>query len=592
MNNLPVSRRQFIASTALGAAVCTSPWSALAASHSRKPNVLLIITDDQGWGDVRSHGNPQIDTPTMDSLAADGARFERFYVSPVCAPTRASLLTGRYHIRTGVTGVTRNLETMDADETTLAEVFQKAGYTTGCFGKWHNGAHYPQHPNGQGFDEFFGFCAGHWNNYFDTTLERNGKYEKTKGFISDVLTDEAQRFIVSNKDKPFFCYVPYNAPHSPWQVPAQYFNKYKAKRLDDTTACAYAMCENLDDNIKRLLDCLDDQNLSEDTIVIFMTDNGPNSDRYNGGMRGRKGSVDEGGVRVPCFIRWPGKIKAGTRIPHQSAHIDMLPTLAALCGVEANLSKSIDGSDLSGWITENSNQPLDRMLFHTWGGRGSVRHDRWLATCERNGSWRLYDMKADPQQKQNVAEQYPDKLKQYQSAYQKWYQDVTARNLEPDAISIGYPEMNEVVMPGHEALLSPPSKEGISYLGSNGWANDYITNWTDVTAYPYWDVEVVSQGNYEISLEYICDKSNIGSEFQVEIGGKIIKGKITKAHNPPHIPSPDLVPRKEVYEKEWQPLRVGAVQLKPGRTKLSVKALSKTGEQVMDLKAVIVRKVN
>ncbi len=593
MDNRSVSRRQFLSSTALGAVACSSPLAALSAHHSeRKPNVLLIITDDQGWGDVGIHGNPHINTPTVDRLAAEGAQFERFYVSPVCAPSRASLLTGRYHVRTGVSGVTRNLETMDAQETTLAEVLKRAGYKTGAFGKWHNGAHYPQHPNGQGFEQFYGFCAGHWNNYFDTTLERNGKYEKSQGYITDVITDEAIKFIGQNKDQPFLCYVPYNAPHSPWQVPDSYFNRYKANGLDDTTACAYAMVENIDDNIKRMLDYLDQHKLTSDTIVIFMTDNGPNSNRYNGGMRGRKGSVDEGGVRVPCFVRWPGKIKPGTKIPHQSAHIDMLPTLSALCGVEDNTSKPIDGSDISGWLTGKSNQPIDRMLFHTWGGRFSVRQDRWTAVKERNGEWRLNDMHVDPLQKNDVSADHPQILKKLQVAFEKWHKEISDRELGSAPISIGYDEMKEVVLPGHEALLQPPSKEGISYLGSNGWANDYVTNWTSLDAFPYWDVEVVAPGNYEISLEYICDKSNIGSEFHVQFGAQVLKGTITKAHNPPHIPSPDKVTRKEVYEKVWQPLKVGSVYLKPGRTQLKVKALSKPGKQVMDLKSVVVKKID
>ncbi|GAF95371.1 unnamed protein product, partial [marine sediment metagenome] len=209
--------------------------------RASRPNVLLIMTDDQGWGDVRSHGNDKIDTPVQDALAAQAARFGRFYVSPVCAPTRASLLTGRYHLRTGTAWVTRGLETMRSEEVTLAEILKQAGYATGCFGKWHNGAHYPHHPNGQGFDEFLGFCAGHWNNYFDTRLEYNSETVTTGGFITDVLTDAAMAFIEKHKDHPFFCYLPYNAPHGPFQVPDRYFDKYKKRGLDDKTAAVYGM---------------------------------------------------------------------------------------------------------------------------------------------------------------------------------------------------------------------------------------------------------------------------------------------------------------------------------------------------------------
>ncbi len=195
----------------------------LAQAQSR-PNIVLILADDMGWGDMSSHGNPVVETPVLDRLAAQGARFERFYVSPLCAPTRASLLTGRYHLRTGVASVTSGLETMRSSEVTLAEVFKTAGYTTGAFGKWHNGAHYPENPEGQGFQEFLGFCGGHWTNYFNTALQHNGQMAKTSGYITDVLTDAALGFIEQNKTKPFLCYIPYNAPHGPFQVPDTYFN--------------------------------------------------------------------------------------------------------------------------------------------------------------------------------------------------------------------------------------------------------------------------------------------------------------------------------------------------------------------------------
>ena len=301
------------------AGVLLACCSVMAAEEARRPNVLLIMTDDQGWGDLRVHGNEKIDTPTLDALASAGVQFDRFYVSPVCAPTRASLLTGRYHMRTGVTGVTRGQETMRAEEVTIAEVLKTAGYSTGCFGKWHSGAHYPHHPNGQGFDEFFGFCGGHWNNYFDTRLERNGRAVQTSGYITDVITEAAIGFIEQHRSEPFFCYVPYNAPHGPFQVPDQYFDKYIARGLDAKTATVYGMCENIDHNVDRLMGTLETNGLTRDTIVIFLTDNGPNGARFNGGMRGTKGSAHEGGCRVPLFIRWPDRLSAGRTVQETTA---------------------------------------------------------------------------------------------------------------------------------------------------------------------------------------------------------------------------------------------------------------------------------
>ncbi len=557
----------------------------------RKPNIVLCMTDDQGWGDIHSHGNNQIDTPVMDQLAESGVRFDRFYVSPVCAPTRASLLTGRYHLRSGVHGVTRGWETMRSDEITAAEVFKAAGYATGCFGKWHNGAHYPYHPNGQGFDEFFGFCAGHWNNYFDTTLERNGEPVQTKGYITDVLTGAAIEFIQTNQNRPFFCYLPYNAPHSPWQVPDQYFDKYKVRGLDDTTACAYGMCENVDDNLGRVLKTLDRLNLTTNTIVVFLTDNGANSDRFNDGMKGRKGSAHEGGVRVPLFISWPGHIKTGAEIPQIAAHIDLLPTLADLAGIPIPKTKPLDGTSLVPLLEGNASSWPDRKLFTYWNRRGAVRTQRYRAV-KTGQRWELYDMRTDPGQKENIAKQHPDIVLEYSEAYEKWLEDASKDGFDPIPIPIGYPERPEVIMPGHEAYFVPESREGISYNFAPGWANDWITNWTSIEAYPYWNVDAIRGGRYEIAIRYTCPKRDVGAKIRVEIGGASIEGTVQKAHDPAPIPSPDRVPRKEVYEKVWATLNLGTVTLQKGKTQLRVKALSKPGQMVIDLKAVHVRRID
>ena len=363
--------------------IATIHDSPLAAD--RQPNIVLVLTDDQGFGDVRSHGNKLIDTPVHDRIAAEGARFDRFFVSPVCAPTRASLLTGRYHSRTGVHGVTRGHETMRDDEVTVAELLKGVGYATGAFGKWHNGSQYPHHPNGQGFDEFLGFCAGHWNNYFNTTLDHNGKMVQSKGFIIDVLTDAAIAFIESNKERPFFCYLPYNTPHTPWQVPERYWKKYLAKGISDPSlACAYAMCENIDDNMGRLISKLETLEIADDTIFIFLTDNGPNTNRYNGGMKGRKGSANEGGVRVPCFMRYPRHIKPGTVIKPITAHIDLLPTLMEYCGLIEYKTKPLDGRSLVPLIHGGTADWPSRMLFTVWGGTQLDEGRRELIVGERS----------------------------------------------------------------------------------------------------------------------------------------------------------------------------------------------------------------
>ncbi len=583
---------------ALGIAALTAALGASSAQAAGPPNVLLIITDDQGWGDVRSHGNRQIDTPVIDRLAADGVQFERFFVSSVCAPTRASLLTGRYHLRTGIHGVTRGFENMRSQEVTVAEVLKKAGYATGCFGKWHNGRHYPHHPNGQGFDEFLGFCCGHWNNYFNTHLDHNGKEIQTEGYITDVLTDAAIRFMEKNREGPFFCYVPYNAPHSPWQVPDRYFEKYKARGLDDKTACAYAMCENLDENIGRLLKKLDQLELAGQTVVLFTTDNGPNSDRYNGGMKGRKGSVHEGGIRVPLFVRWPGRIEPGTVVRPIAAHIDLLPTIVELCGVPLPDGLRLDGVSLAPLLAGKAADWPDRMIFtHRSRGAevkptvGSVRVQRWRAVSYGK-RWELYDMLADPGQKKDVARQHPQLVERLAAAYLASFEEVTRAGFETIPIPVGYPQRPVVECPGHEAFLEPPTRKGISYCGRAGWANDWITNWTDTGAYPWWAVEVVKAGRYEVTLMYVCGKENVGARLRVEVGGRSVQGVVTRPHDPEPIPSPDRVPRGEVREKIWAPLTLGTVDLREGKTRLIVRALSKPGAEVVDLKAVRLTRVD
>ena len=307
-----------VAGTALAA-------PAFAASGGRKPNVVVILTDDQGWGDLSCSGNKNLRTPNIDSLAVQGAMMDRFYVCPVCSPTRAEFLTGRYHPRGGVYSTSAGGERLDLDERTIGDTFKAAGYATGAFGKWHNGMQWPYHPNARGFDEYYGFCSGHWGHYFSPELDHNRVLVKGKGFIIDDLTDHAIEFIEKNKSRPFFAYLPFNTPHSPMQVPDKFFEKFDKTELKmrhrepdkenlDHTRAALAMCENIDWNVGRVLKKLDEIGAANDTIVIYFSDNGPNGWRWNGGMKGKKGSTDEGGVRSPCMIRWPDKIKAGSVI--------------------------------------------------------------------------------------------------------------------------------------------------------------------------------------------------------------------------------------------------------------------------------------
>ncbi|MDP6544250.1 MAG: arylsulfatase [Phycisphaerae bacterium] len=584
-------RREFLKKLGLGAATMAVSYPALARGargDARRPNIVLIMTDDQGWGDVTAHGNDKLKTPNMDLLARQGAWFDRFYVSPVCAPTRASLMTGRYHPRTGVHGVTRGEENMCLEEVTIADVFKTAGYATGCFGKWHNGRHYPYHPNGRGFDEFYGFCAGHWNNYFNTGLDHNGKDVKSSGFIIDDLTDKAVAFIQANRAKPLLCYVPYNTPHTPWQVPDKYWDRVKKRGISkDTTVCAYAMCENIDDNIGRILKTLDDLKLAGDTIVIFLSDNGPNTGRWNDEMKGRKGSTDEGGVRVPFFLRWPGHVKP-RKIEQIASHIDVLPTLAALAGIGKPKTCPLDGVSLVPLLEGKTKDWADRMIFSTWRGRVSVRTQQYRANSKA-----LYDMTADPHQKKNIARAKPEIHAKLAAACVKWSADVGLKVRKVRSIPVGHRERPTVTMPGHEASLVSRARKrgGISYNQRSGWANDWVDNWTDTGAYPYWPVDVVNGGQYEVTLMYACAAGDVGARIRVECGQGSLDGQITRAHDPKYIHSPDRIKRKEVYEKVWAPLKMGKITLARGVNKFIVRALSKPGKKVMELKAVRLERI-
>jgi arylsulfatase A-like enzyme len=566
--------------------------AAAAPQTTGHPNVLVILSDDQGWGDVHSHGNPGLDTPVLDRLARAGARFEHFYVSPVCAPTRAALLTGRYALRTGVHGVTRGRETMRAAETTLAEHFVEAGYATGLFGKWHNGAHYPHDPIGQGFQEFFGFAAGHWSNYFDTTLIDGDRPVETRGYIADLLTDRAIDFVRRHSGRPFLCFVSYNTPHSPFQVPDRYFEKYRRRGYDPRTAAIYGMVENLDDNTGRLLAALREAGLEERTIVLFLTDNGPDGERFNGGLRGTKGGVDEGAVRVPLFVRWPGRIEAGRVVREHGAHVDLLPTLLELAGLPPAEGVPIDGVSLAPrLLAAVEPPPSDRLIFTQWAGNGAVRSARWRAVLRGpSAPWELYDMWSDPTQGADVAALEPEQTAHLSAAYDAWYQEVLAGGLEPIPVEIGHPEAPRVELPGHEAHLEGA---GITYAGgASGWANDWITGWSDRADHAAWLLRAVEPGQYEVALLYRAEARQLGSRFRATLGGGSVEAEIDEAFDPPRVLSPDRVPRKEVDEHRWAERTLGVVSVDAGVTRLVLQATRIVGNRAPDVKAVRLRRLD
>ena len=336
----------------------------LGAQTPRRPNIILVLADDQGYGDVGIHGNEKIRTPNLDRFAKEGSEFTRFYVSPVCAPTRASLMTGRYYYRSGVLQTYRGGAMMHGDETTLAEMLKGAGYRTGIFGKWHLGDSYPMRPTDQGFDETLVHKAGgitqppdQPNSYFDPLLWQNNKPVRGKGYCTDIFFDAALHFIEQNREKPFFTYIATNAPHTPLEVSDQAVAPYRAMGLDDTTARIYGMVENIDKNFGRLLAKLDELGLRRNTVVIFLTDNGPQQQRYTAGLRDRKASVYEGGIRAISLWQWPAAFPQPRKIGRMAAHIDVAATLLEMTGTQPLASRTLDGKSLLPLLKGEDQQP-------------------------------------------------------------------------------------------------------------------------------------------------------------------------------------------------------------------------------------------
>ena len=568
------------------------PFRPVTANTNQQPNVIIILSDDQGWGDLSIHGNINLKTPNIDSLARDGAMFDRFFVCAVCAPTRAELLTGRYHPRGGVRGVSTGQERLNTDEKTIGDTFKAAGYATAAYGKWHNGTQYPYHPNARGFDDYYGFCSGHWGNYFDPILEHNGKIVKGKGFIIDDLTNHALEFIRKNRSRPFFCYLPFNTPHSPFQVPDKFYEKFSndpirmrnrdpKKEQLDKTRCALAMCENIDWNVGRILRQLDKLKLADNTIVIYFSDNGPNSWRWNDGMKGRKGSTDEGGNRVPCLVRWPGHIKPGTKIPQITGAIDLLPTLADMAGISIVGTKPLDGISVKQLLLSKTDNWPDRMIFSHQNGRVSVRTQQYRL----DHTSKLFDMNIDPGQYQDISKNKPEVASRLIEAVTRWKEEVLPKSPKDDRpFTVGYPDFPATILPARDGIPHGNVKR------SAGAPNcSFFTNWISTGDKITWDIEVANSGNYQAVIYYTCAKENIGSTIELNFNGTKIQGKVTKPHDPLLFGKEnDRCPRgSESYVKDFRPLRLGIFRLEKGRGQLTIHALDVIGKQVMDVRAVL-----
>ena len=454
-----MNRREFIQTSSITAVSLVTGCSLQRKSFggntlaNKRPNIILVITDDQGYGDLSCHGNPVLKTPNLDALHAKSVRLTNFHVSPTCAPTRSALFSGRHEFKNGVTHTLQERERMSLKTVTLADTLKKAGYTTGMFGKWHLGDEDAYQPFNRGFDECFNHGAGgigqryngtscadapanQQNRYFDPVILHNGIFVKTKGFCTDVFFRHALGWINEKRKQkqPFFAYISTNAPHGPYIAPDSYKKPFLDQGLAGGLVGFYGMIVNIDDNMKLLTDKLAEWGLEENTLLIFMTDNGTAAGGkvFNAGMKGTKGNTNEGGTRVPAFFSWKGRLKKGVDIGRLTAHIDMYPTLAELAGIKVPGIGQVEGRSLVGLLEETNAKWDDRFLFtHVgrWpkgGDPESMKYQRFSVRSERFllvGKEKLYDMAADPGQKVNVIGKYPDVAKKMLDAYEQWWKE-------------------------------------------------------------------------------------------------------------------------------------------------------------------------
>lgn len=512
--------------------------------QGQKPNIILIMTDDQGFGDLGYYGNPNIKTPVLDSLAARSVRFDQFLVNPVCAPTRSAIMTGKYSMSTGVHDTYRGGAMMATEEVTIAELLKTVDYKTAMIGKWHLGDNYPMRPNDQGFDYTLNHLSGgigqygDWPNtlkrdssYFNPILWKNGEQVQTEGYCTDVLTRAAIDFVADNKENPFFLYLSYNAPHGPLQLPQQYYDMYKhidpdSGFVDSTIPFPKVtphskengrkvdgMVSNIDDNLRLLFRQLDNLNIEEQTLVIFMTDNGPQHPRYVAGMRGRKGSVFQGGIRVPSFWYYPKAFQEPRDIKSPAAHYDIFPTLAALTGAVIPDSLQLEGTNLLPILTKETTELPDRYINRYWTRSAPVRY-RNVATRKGNlklvgmgkdslgqDKFGLFDLERDPYEQDNLAADTPESVAELKAVMNSWLDKMER---EPHIVNspmpiIGTAFENPVMLNQNDAHFH--KEEGIK--------KQFI----------YWDVKLEEPKFFDVAI-HLDRGLDTDGQLTLELGNK------------------------------------------------------------------------
>jgi arylsulfatase A-like enzyme len=477
-----------------------------------RPNVILIMTDDQGYGEIAAHGNPIIKTPHLDALHGASVRFTDFHVDPTCSPTRAAMATGRYSTRTGVWHTINGRSMMRPEELTLPEIFKANGYDTAFFGKWHLGDNAPCRPEDQGYDHVAWHHGGaltngpdYWeNDYYDDMIKVNGEWTRTEGYITDAWFDHAIRHIEKPRDKPFFLTIHTNAPHDPYVVPERYSKPYREAGLSETLAIFYGMITCIDENIGRMRKRLEELKIADNTLIIYTTDNGTaagwitftsKEPYYNAGMRAWKSSAYDGGHRVPLFMHWPAKgISGGRDVEDLTAHIDLLPTLVDLLKLEKPAGPRVDGISLAPVLLDPVATLPPRTLFvHV---QRQYLPPKWTNSVAMTQRWRLidgkelYDIQADPGQSNNIAADHPDTVARLRAEYESWWKSLENNMQQTVRIHLGGAE-NPMMLSSHDWLMEPGERDA-------AWHQNHVKR-GDISNGP-WAVHIEQAGRYQITL--------------------------------------------------------------------------------------------
>ncbi|MEO1525268.1 MAG: arylsulfatase [Planctomycetota bacterium] len=500
-------------------------WDVLFAQSP--PNVVIVITDDQGYGDLSCHGNPTLKTPNLDALHAESVRLTDYHVAPTCSPTRCAFLTGHWTNRTGVWHTIMGRSMLRENEVTMGDVFSEAGYATGMFGKWHLGDNYPYRPEDRGFTEVMRHGGGgvgqtpdHWDNaYFDGAYWHNGEVTPVEGFCTDVFFDYAKRFIgtQAKAKKPFLAYIATNAPHGPMHSPEESSEPYAD--LQTNLKNFYGMIANIDDNVGELRSFLDELGIAENTIFIFTTDNGTSSGSgvFNAGMRGKKGSHYDGGHRVPFFLHWPAKgLTQGRDVDTITAYVDVLPTLIEMCGVDSPSGVKFDGVDISPLIFDRAKDWPDRILVTD--SQRVKDPIKWKSSAVMTNRWRLcngkelFDIKADPGQQTNIAKEHPQVVARLTQFYEDWWAELEPTFAQSTAIYLGHPDDNPARLTSHDWITtkSTPWNQSHVRAAQNGKGNT-----------GFWNVKVTEAGKYKVRLRRWPEEADLAINAPLKPGAAV-----------------------------------------------------------------------